>query len=73
MIIKARRRWLAVARALRDEGIIPPGVDQPELYRQRSGEIILPRSPDWWDGTKEVREQWESAEKLEEIVAGGGS
>src|SRR5690606_36449749 len=73
MIIKARRRWLDAARALRDEGIIPPGVDQPELYRQRSGEIILPRSVDWWDGTREVREQWSSAEKVAAEIAGGGS
>jgi hypothetical protein len=74
MIIKARRRWLAVAKALRDEGIQPPGVDEPHLYRQRSGEIILPRSADWWEGTKDVREQWQSGEKLAaEVAAGGGS
>ena len=73
MIIKARRRWLAAAKALRDHGITPPGVNQPELYRQRSGEIILPRSVDWWDGTKDVREQWSSAEKVAAEIAGGGS
>jgi hypothetical protein len=73
MIIKARRRWLAAAKALRDQGVQPPGVDEPWLYRQRSGEIILPRSVDWWDGTKEVREQWQSAEKLAAEVAAGGS
>jgi hypothetical protein len=72
MIIKARRRWLAAAKALRDHGIVPPGVDEPALYRQRSGEIILPRSADWWDGTKDVREQWSSAEKVAAEIAGGG-
>ena len=58
MIIKARRRWLAAARALADYGTVPPGVDQPELYHQRSGEIIIPRSADWWDATQQVRESW---------------
>src|SRR5512146_699321 len=38
MIIKTRRRWIAAAKALRDEGVVPPGVDNPEFYRQRSGE-----------------------------------
>ena len=28
-------------------GAIPPGVDNPEIYRQRSGGVILPRSADW--------------------------
>ena len=51
MIIRTRRRWIAVAKALRDEGVLPPGVDDPEIYRQRSGEVILPRSVDWWDGS----------------------
>jgi hypothetical protein len=37
---------------------VPPGVDQPELYHQRSGEVILPRSADWWDATKQLRESW---------------
>jgi phthalate 4,5-dioxygenase len=56
MIIRARRRWIAAAKALRDGGAMPPGVDQPQIYRQRSGEIILPRSADWWEGSKPLRE-----------------
>jgi phenylpropionate dioxygenase-like ring-hydroxylating dioxygenase large terminal subunit len=68
MIIKARRRWLAAARALADNGTVPPGVDQPELYHQRSGEIILPRSADWWDATKPVRESWTIEKPVEAKV-----
>jgi nitrite reductase/ring-hydroxylating ferredoxin subunit len=30
-------------------GMSPPGVDHPEVYRQKSGGVILPRSADWWD------------------------
>jgi hypothetical protein len=59
MIIRTRRRWIAVARALQEQGILPPGVDDNTIYRQRSGEILLPRSVDWWDGTRELREQFQ--------------
>jgi phenylpropionate dioxygenase-like ring-hydroxylating dioxygenase large terminal subunit len=60
MIIRTRRRYLAAAKALRDHGITPPGVDQPEAYRQRFGQAILPRSVDWWEATKEARERFEA-------------
>jgi phenylpropionate dioxygenase-like ring-hydroxylating dioxygenase large terminal subunit len=55
LIIRTRRRLIQAARALRDEGILPPGVDEPEIYRQRSGGVILPRSADWWDATQDLR------------------
>jgi phenylpropionate dioxygenase-like ring-hydroxylating dioxygenase large terminal subunit len=55
LIIRTRRRMLAAARALRDHGAVPPGVDNPEFYHQRSGGTILPRSVDWWEGTRELR------------------
>jgi len=60
MIIRTRRRYLAAARALRDQGITPPGVDTPEAYRQRFGQAILPRNVDWWEATKEARERFEA-------------
>jgi phenylpropionate dioxygenase-like ring-hydroxylating dioxygenase large terminal subunit len=56
LIIRTRRRMLAAARSLHNDGIIPPGVDNPELYRQRSGGVVLPRSVDWWDGSKDLRQ-----------------
>ena len=62
MIIRTRRKLLACAKALRDEGVLPPGVDNPEVYRQRSGECILPRDVFWWDATKPMREVFEVAE-----------
>jgi nitrite reductase/ring-hydroxylating ferredoxin subunit len=62
MIIRTRRRLIAAAKALRDHGILPPGVDNPEVYRQRSGECILPRDAFWWDATKPLREVFEVAE-----------
>jgi phenylpropionate dioxygenase-like ring-hydroxylating dioxygenase large terminal subunit len=55
LVIRTRRRLIAAARALRDEGILPPGVDQPAIYAQRSGGVILPRSADWWESTQDLR------------------
>ena len=63
MIIRTRRRWIAAARALEQEGVLPPGVDDPTIYRQRSGEVLLPRSVDWWDGTRELRERFQGYDK----------
>ncbi len=57
MIIRTRRRWLAVARAFAEQGVLPPNVDNPKAYRLRSGETILPRSADWWDGSQPLREK----------------
>jgi phenylpropionate dioxygenase-like ring-hydroxylating dioxygenase large terminal subunit len=64
MIIRTRRRWIAAAKALRENGTIPPGVDDPTLYRQRSGECILPRSVDWWEGSRALRETWTAPEPV---------
>ncbi len=46
---------IKAARAL-EEGVMPPGVDEPHIYRQRSGEMILPRTADWWDAYVKRRE-----------------
>jgi nitrite reductase/ring-hydroxylating ferredoxin subunit len=56
MVIRTRRRAIGAARALRDSGEIPPGVDDPAVYRQRSGGVILPRGADWLTATKELRQ-----------------
>src|SRR6266436_2903367 len=41
MIIRTRRRVITAAKALRDDGKLPPGVDDPAVYRYRSGGVIL--------------------------------
>ena len=68
LIIRTRRRMLAAAKALRDEGVIPPCVDNPEFYRYRSGGVILPRSVDWWDATRDLREAFVQHEGLQPLV-----
>ncbi len=47
MITRTRRRLLLAARALRDHGLVPPGVDAPDVYaRARSGECLM-QGEDW--------------------------
>lgn len=55
MVIRVRRRLLAAARALAEQQIVPPGVDNPEVYRNRSGGVLLPEGADWIEDTKELR------------------
>jgi phthalate 4,5-dioxygenase len=55
MVIRTRRRAINAARALRDEGVVPPGVDDPKVYRHRSGGVILPRKANWLEATRELR------------------
>jgi phthalate 4,5-dioxygenase len=67
LIIRTRRRLIEAARALQDHGIVPPGVDQPELYRQRSGGVILPRDANWWDATEELRTRFVAVTSAEAV------
>jgi hypothetical protein len=55
MIIRTRLRLINAAKALRERGEVPPGVDAPEVYGQRSGGVVLPRSVDWFEATRELR------------------
>ncbi|MDE3077118.1 MAG: hypothetical protein KGJ86_17010, partial [Chloroflexota bacterium] len=56
MIIRTRRRLIAAAKALAEQGITPPGVDTPQAYRVRSGWIHLPEGADWLDETRDLRQ-----------------
>jgi hypothetical protein len=56
MVIRTRRRAIAAARALREGGVVPPGVDEPAVYRRRSGGVVLPRSADWREATRELQQ-----------------
>jgi hypothetical protein len=65
MVIRTRERLLDAARALRDRGIVPPGVDAPHVYRQRSGWVILPRGVDYWEATRPLREAFALEQPIE--------
>ncbi len=56
MVIRTRRRVIQAARALAQNGIMPPGALAPELYRRRSGGIIFPQAVDAMAVTRD-REQ----------------
>jgi phenylpropionate dioxygenase-like ring-hydroxylating dioxygenase large terminal subunit len=53
MIIQVRRRLIDAAKALRDHGIVPPGVDDPEMYRVRSATAVVPKGESWQDPARE--------------------
>ncbi len=55
MIIRVRRRLIQAARALREHGATPPGVDQPDLYRVRPVGAVLPPGADWVEATRAQR------------------
>jgi phthalate 4,5-dioxygenase len=55
MIIVTRRLLLDAARALRDNGTVPPLVDDPERSAGvRSGELIAPSSQSWLDAYEQT-------------------
>jgi phthalate 4,5-dioxygenase oxygenase subunit len=48
MIARTRRRLLLAARVLRNEGTVPPGVDDPHVYHAaRSGYFLSPEQRPW--------------------------
>ena len=57
MIIRARNRLIQAAEALQKEGIAPPGVDDPTVYRQRSGALLLSKeiTTGWFEATTDQR------------------
>lgn len=54
MIMRVRKLLLDAATALRDEGVTPPCVDEPRLYRVRSAIVNLPREANWVEATRET-------------------
>jgi hypothetical protein len=55
MVTQCRKRLIAAARAHRKSGAVPPGVDDPELFRgTRGGEFLAPAN---YDLRRAYREQ----------------
>ena len=59
------------AKALRDRGTVPPGVDDPTVYAVRSGGVILPRGVDWVEATRRLRTAGVEHPGLSRSVLGG--
>jgi hypothetical protein len=55
MVIRTRRRLINAAKAFAEDGTMPPGVDAPSIYRYRSGGVLLPRTVDWLEATKDLQ------------------
>jgi nitrite reductase/ring-hydroxylating ferredoxin subunit len=71
MIIRTRKRLIDAAKALRDRGEVPPGVDEPGVYAVRSGGVVLPRTAHWIEATSELRKAWAKHPHLTRDVLGG--
>jgi nitrite reductase/ring-hydroxylating ferredoxin subunit len=71
MIIRTRRRLIDAARALRDNGTLPPGAEDPSVYGVRSGGIVLPRGVNWVEATSERRRAFVMHDGLSREVLGG--
>jgi hypothetical protein len=70
MVIRVRRRLMEAARALRDRGVTPPGVDDPEVYRVRSGGFFLEAGGDWIEATRDLRQAFIDHPELDRAIAG---
>ncbi len=70
MIIRTRHRLLEAARALKERGVVPPGVDEPAVYRVRSGGVFLPRDADWIEATQGLREAFVEHPDLDLSIVG---
>ena len=70
MIARTRLRLLRAMRSLRDSGTPPPGVDDPSVYRVRSGGTLLPRDADWLEATARWRVAYTEHPELLEKAAG---
>ena len=70
MVIRVRRRLIAAATALAERGVVPPGVDTPEVYAVRAGGVFLAGDQDWLAGTAELRKGFVHHPELDLSITG---
>ena len=71
MIIRTRQRLAKAAEALQNEGAVPPGADNPEVFAVRTGSTFLKKGADWLKETEELRRAFvEHPDLLEQAEAG---
>jgi phenylpropionate dioxygenase-like ring-hydroxylating dioxygenase large terminal subunit len=70
MVIRVRRRLIAAVQAHMKHGVTPPGVDDPEAYRVRSGGVFLPPDADWVEATRELRQAFVEHPELDPALNG---
>jgi hypothetical protein len=69
MVIRVRRRLIAAVQA-HMRGVAPPGVDEPEVYRVRSGGVVLPDGADWVEATSDLRRAFVEHPELDPALNG---
>jgi phthalate 4,5-dioxygenase oxygenase subunit len=70
MVIRVRRRLIAAVQAHMRHGTVPPGVDDPEAYRVRSGGVFLGPDADWVEATRELRRAFVEHPELDPALNG---
>src|SRR5438309_1458180 len=70
MIIRVRRRLLMAAHALAEQGLTPPGVDDPDIFAARAGGVFLPQDAEWLEATDDLRRGVVKHPELDATVTG---
>ena len=70
MVIRVRRRMIAAATALAERGVIPPGVDNPEVYAVRAGGVFLRQDEHWLVATERLRQGFLKHPELDLSITG---
>jgi phthalate 4,5-dioxygenase len=70
MVIRVRRRLINAVEAHMKHGTTPPGVDDPEAYRVRSGGVFLSPDDDWVEATRELRRAFVEHPELDPALNG---
>ena len=70
MIIRVRRRLLMAAQALAEQGLVPPGVDDPEVFGARAGGVFLPGDAEWLEATEDLRRGFVKHPELDASITG---
>jgi len=69
MIIQTRRRMLDAAHAFAETGVAP-NVDEPDLWLQRSGGVVLPREAHFEEATRELRKAFSVHPEVNPAIVG---
>jgi phthalate 4,5-dioxygenase len=70
MIIRVRRRLLMAAHALVEQGLTPPGVDDPDVFAARAGGVFLPADAEWLEATEDLRRGFVNHPELDAKITG---
>ncbi|HEY1291825.1 MAG TPA: Rieske 2Fe-2S domain-containing protein [Chloroflexota bacterium] len=70
MIIRVRRRLLMAAHALAEQGLTPPGVDDPQVFGARAGGVFLPNDAEWLEATEALRAGFVKHPELDPSITG---